>query len=503
VADIHVGLSARDFTAREVAQAALGAIEARDGAVHAFLEPTPELALSAAKRVDEALAQGSTPQQLGALAGVPIAFKDNMNQEGTHTTCASRMLQNYVSPFTATCVAKALEAGGLPLGKLNMDEFAFGSSTETSAFGRTHNPWDLERVPGGSSGGSAAAVAAGLATVTLGSDTGGSIRQPASFCGVVGLKPTYGVVSRYGVVAFGSSLDQVGPFGKTVADVAAALDAIAGRDALDCTSQQVPVRFADFLNAGVEGLRIGVVPSFLAAEGIEPEIVAATKDALARLEGLGAHIVEVELPNAAAALAAYYVIGPCEAFSNLSRFDSVRYGYREGGARDLGEQYEQSRAHGFGPEAVRRIMLGSYLLSSGVYNTYYYPAQQVRTLITQDYTRAFEQVDALITPVSPRTAFRFGEIGDPTSMYLSDIFTIPINIAGNGGLSLPVGLGETSGLPVGVQVIGPQFKDENIIRVASALESCYPHIGRLAPLASADTTGGGTPIASGLEGGAR
>jgi aspartyl-tRNA(Asn)/glutamyl-tRNA(Gln) amidotransferase subunit A len=379
-------------------------------------------------------------------------------------------------------VAKAIEAGGLPLGKLNMDEFAFGSSTETSAFGRTSNPWDLERVPGGSSGGSAAAVAAGFATVTLGSDTGGSIRQPASFCGVVGLKPTYGVVSRYGVVAFGSSLDQVGPFGKTVADVAGALDALAGRDPLDCTSQQVTVRFSDVLDAGVKGMKIGVVPTFLEAEGIDPEIIVATRDAIKRLEELGAHIIEVELPHAAAALAAYYVIGPCEAFSNLSRFDSVRYGYRENGARDLGEQYEQSRAQGFGPEAVRRIMLGSYLLSSGVYETYYYPAQQVRTLITQDYARAFEQVDALITPVSPRTAFRFGEIADPTAMYLSDIFTIPINIAGNGGLSLPVGLGRDSGLPVGVQIIGPQFKDENIIRVAAALECCYPHIARLAPL---------------------
>jgi aspartyl-tRNA(Asn)/glutamyl-tRNA(Gln) amidotransferase subunit A len=300
----------------------------------------------------------------------------------------------------------------------------------------------------------------------------------------VGFKPTYGVVSRYGVVAFGSSLDQVGPFGKTVADVATALDAIAGRDPLDCTSQQVDTRFSDFLDGGVKGTRIGVVPAFLEAEGIAEEIAVATRDAIARLEGLGAHIVEVELPHAAAALAAYYVIGPCEAFSNLSRFDSVRYGYREKGARDLGEQYEQSRAHGFGPEAVRRIMLGSYLLSSGVYDTYYYPAQQVRTLITQDYTHAFEQVDALIAPVSPRTAFKFGEIGDPTSMYLSDIFTIPINIAGNGGLSLPVGLGRDSGLPVGVQIIGPQFKDENIIRVAAALENCYPDIARLAPSVS-------------------
>ncbi|MDR3053197.1 MAG: Asp-tRNA(Asn)/Glu-tRNA(Gln) amidotransferase subunit GatA [Coriobacteriales bacterium] len=478
IVDIQAGLAAKIFSAYELAEAAFAAIEARDPQVHAFLELTPELAFAAANRVDVALAAG---ESCGILAGVPMAFKDNMNQMGTHTTCASRMLESYVSPFTATCVAKALEAGALPLGKLNMDEFAFGSSTETSAFGRTFNPWDLERVPGGSSGGSAAAVAAGMATVTLGSDTGGSIRQPAAFCGVVGFKPTYGVVSRYGVVAFGSSLDQVGPFGKTVADVAATLDAIAGRDPRDCTSQESATIFSANLEQGVKGLRIGVVPAFMDAEGVDPEIISATKGALANLEQLGAQIVEVELPNAAAAMAAYYVIGPCEAFSNLSRFDSVRYGYREGGARDLGEQYEQSRAHGFGPEAVRRIMLGSYLLSSGVYETYYYPAQQVRTLITSDYVRAFEQVDAIITPVSPRTAFKFGEIADPTSMYLSDMFTISINIAGNGGLSLPVGPGEKTGLPVGVQIIGPQFKDQNILRVASALESCYS-IARLAPL---------------------
>ncbi|MDR1712541.1 MAG: Asp-tRNA(Asn)/Glu-tRNA(Gln) amidotransferase subunit GatA [Coriobacteriales bacterium] len=483
IADIQAGLAARSFSARELAEAALDAIAACEPGVQAFLEQTPELALAAADAVDQRLAAGEQPASIGPLAGVPMGFKDNMNLAGTHTTCASRMLEDYISPYTATCVAKSLAAGALPLGKLNMDEFAFGSSTETSAFKRTNNPWDLTRVPGGSSGGSAAAVAAGMLTVTLGSDTGGSIRQPAAFCGVVGFKPTYGVVSRYGVVAFGSSLDQVGPFGRSVADVAITLDAISGRDPLDCTSQAVTTCFSapEVLAAGVAGTRIGYVPGFLEAEGIDAEIVTATRAALAKLEGLGAEIVEIELPNAAAALAAYYVIGPCEAFSNLSRFDSVRYGYREGGAGDLGEQYEQSRAHGFGPEAVRRIMLGSYLLSSGVYNTYYYPAQQVRTLITEDYQRAFEQVDALLSPVSPRTAFRFGEISDPASMYLSDIFTIPINIAGNGGLSLPVGLGEDSGLPVGVQIIGPQFRDENTLRVAAALESCYPDIARLAP----------------------
>ncbi|MDR2493209.1 MAG: Asp-tRNA(Asn)/Glu-tRNA(Gln) amidotransferase subunit GatA [Coriobacteriales bacterium] len=475
---IRDGIARADFSACEVAGAALAAIEAIDPRVHAFLEVTSKLAHEAAVRIDALRAKD---QPLPALAGVPIGFKDNMNLLGTRTTCASRMLADYASPYTATCVGRSLAAGALPLGKLNMDEFAFGSSTETSCFGRTHNPWDLDRVPGGSSGGSAAAVAAGMATVSLGSDTGGSIRQPASFCGVVGFKPTYGVVSRYGVVAFGSSLDQVGPFGRSVADVATTLDAIAGRDPFDCTSQECATSFSAVLDAGVEGMRVGIIPAYLEAKGVEAEVVVALKGAMDRLERCGARLVEVELPNAKAALSAYYVIGPCEAFSNLSRFDSVRYGYRAPGARDLGDQYEKSRADGFGPEAVRRIMLGSYLLASGVYDTYYYPAQQVRTLITQDYHRAFEQVDALLAPVSPRTAFKFGELADPTAMYLSDIFTIPINIAGNGGMSLPVGRGEASGLPVGVQVIGPQFRDENIFRVAAALERCYPEIERLAP----------------------
>lgn len=396
-----------------------------------------------------------------------------MNLEGTHTTCSSRMLENYVSPYTATCVSKIIEAGGIPLGKLNMDEFAFGSSTETSAFGRTFNPWDLERVPGGSSGGSSAAVAAGLATLTLGSDTGGSIRQPGSFCGTVAVKPTYGVVSRYGVVAFGSSLDQVGPFARNVQDAALAMNALAGHDPLDCTSQPVTTDFTANLAEGVSGMRIGVVPTFMEAEGLAPEVRAKVEEAVGHLRQMGAEIIEVELPNAQAAMSAYYVLGPCEAFSNLARFDSVRYGYCEPGCKDLGHQYEASRSAGFGPEARRRIMLGSYLLSAGVYEKYYYPAQQVRTLITQDYVKAYEKVDCIIAPVAPRTAFKFGEIADPTSMYLSDMFTISINIAGNGGMIMPVGLGADSGMPVGVQLISPAFKDENMLRAAAALETVY------------------------------
>lgn len=471
-AQLQAGLATKEFSAREVAESSLARVAALDGQVHAFLETTEELALKAAARVDGAVASGNLAAA-GPLAGVPVAFKDNMNLVGTHTTCSSKMLENYVSPYTATCVARTIDAGGIPLGKLNMDEFAFGSSTETSAFGPTYNPWDLSRVPGGSSGGSAAAVAAGLAAITLGSDTGGSIRQPGSFCGVIGIKPTYGVVSRYGVVAFGSSLDQVGPFTRSVADAALAMNAISGRDELDCTSQVIDTDFTANLAEGVRGMKIGIVPSFMEAAGLTAEVKAKVEEAAAKLTAAGAELVEVELPNAKAAMSAYYVLGPCEAFSNLARFDSVRYGYCDPGHADLGSQYEASRAAGFGPEARRRVMLGSYLLSSGVYETYYYPAQQVRTLITQDYDRAFEQVDCILAPVSPRTAFAFGEIGDPTEMYLSDMFTISINIAGNGGMSMPVGLGAETQLPVGVQLISPAFKDENMLRVAAALEQEY------------------------------
>ncbi len=472
VAEIRRGLAAGEFTAREIAEASFARIEGLDADVHAFLELTKDAAYEQAAKIDEVIARGGI-DELGPLAGVPVAFKDNMNYEGTHTTCSSRMLENYVSPYTATCVAKAIEAGGIPLGKLNMDEFAFGSSTETSAFGPTKNPWDLERVPGGSSGGSAAAVAAGLSCVTLGSDTGGSIRQPASFCGIVGVKPTYGMVSRYGVVAFGSSLDQVGPFARSVRDAASAMNAICGHDPMDCTSQYVKTDFLAACDGGVSGMRIGIVPAFNEAAGLTNEVKTRVAEAAEALAAAGAEIVEVELPHADAAISAYYVLGPCEAFSNLARFDSVRYGYCDAGHKDLGGQYEASRAAGFGIEAKRRIMLGSYLLSAGVYDTYYYPAQQVRTLITRDYQAAYEKCDVILAPTSPRTAFKFGEIGDPVEMHLSDIFTVSINIAGNGGMSVPCGLGADSGLPVGVQLIAPQFKDENMFRVAAALESVY------------------------------
>ena len=490
IREIQAGLAAREFSAAEVAEAAAQRIESVDyeeGGVNAFLEFTPEMARAAAATVDEQLAAGKSPAEIGPLAGIPMAYKDNMNLKGTRTTCASRMLENYESPYTATCVQRTLDAGALPMGKLNMDEFAFGSSTETSAFGPTRNPWDLERVPGGSSGGSAAAVAAGLTTVTLGSDTGGSIRQPGSFTGTVAVKPTYGVVSRYGIVAFGSSLDQVGPFARSVEDAALTLNAISGHDPLDCTSQPVATDFTANLAEGAAGMRIGIVPAFMQAEGLDTEVKTKVEEAAEHLRSMGAELVEVDLPNAQAAMSAYYVLGPCEAFSNLSRFDSVRYGYCDPGHKDLGGQYEASRAIGFGPEARRRIMLGSYLLSSGVYDKYYYPAQQVRTLITQDYTRAYEKCDVILLPASPRTAFKFGEISDPTSMYLSDMFTISLNIAGNGGMSLPVGLGADTNLPIGVQLQSPQFRDENMFRAAAALEQVY---GK-APIAPAFTAKAG------------
>ncbi len=472
VAQLQAGLAAKEFSCHEVAAATLDVIEEADAPLHAFLEVTRDAALAAADALDARVDAGAFAQA-GALAGVPVGYKDNMNLVGTHTTCASNMLESYVSPYTATCVAKTLQAGAVPVGKLNMDEFAFGSSTETSAFGPTLNPWDATRVPGGSSGGSAAAVAAGLVPVALGSDTGGSIRQPASFCGVVGVKPTYGMVSRYGVVAFGSSLDQVGPFARTVEDAALALNAICGHDPLDCTSQPCSVDFTANLSEGVKGMKVGIIPAFMEAEGLSAEVKAKVEEAAAKLEAAGAELHEVELPNAKAAISAYYVLGPCEAFSNLARFDSVRYGYSDPGHKDLGSQYEASRAKGFGLEARRRIMLGSYLLSAGVYEQYYYPAQQVRTLITEDYTKAFDQVDCLLAPAAPRTAFKFGEIAEPAEMYLSDMFTISINIAGNGGMSMPVGLGAESGLPVGVQLMGPAFKDENMLRVAAELERIY------------------------------
>lgn len=474
-AELAAGVAAGAFSAAEVAAAALDATEQRDGGVRAFLHVTPELALDAAARVDAARAAG---EPLPPLAGVPFAIKDNMNLMGTRTTCASRMLETFESPFTATCVQRMLDAGCVPIGKVNMDEFAFGSTTESSAFHPTHNPWDFGRVPGGSSGGSAAAVAAGMVPLALGSDTGGSIRQPAALCGVVGMKPSYGMVSRYGVVAFGSSLDQVGPLGRSVADVALALDALTapGRDPYDSTSVEAPGRVAAGLDAGVAGARVGVIPAFMDAPGLDDDMKEAMQLAARVLQDQGAELVEIELSHLDAAIAAYYVIGPAEAFSNLARFDGVRYGHQEPGCSSLSEQTARSRARGFGPEAMRRQMLGAYLLSSGVYDKYYYAAQKARTLITADYERAFRHVDVILMPASPTVAVRHGELSDPTRMYLSDLFTISINIAGNGGVTVPLGLGETSKLPVAAQLVGKPFGDGGLLVAARALERGFEEL---------------------------
>ena len=477
---IAAGIADGEFSAMEVARASLDAIAARDGQVQAFLQVSEELALAAAARTDAARAAGKA---LAPLAGVPVAFKDNMNLVGTRTTCASRMLESYESAYTATCVLRMLDAGVTPLGKLNMDEFAFGSTTDSSAFRPTNNPWDTARVPGGSSGGSAAAVAAGEVTLALGSDTGGSIRQPASLCGVVGMKPTYGVVSRYGVVAFGSSLDQVGPLGRRVEDVALALNALTagGRDRLDATSRDCAQDYLAHLEDSIEGRTVGIIPSLLEAEGLAPEVRMAIEAAAAKLADAGARIVEVELPNMANSIAAYYVLAPCEAFSNLARFDGVRYGYQEPGCATLAEQSSLSRAHGFGPEAKRRQMLGAYLLSSGVYEKYYLAAQKVRTLITADYQRACAQVDAILMPASPTVAWEHGAISDPAALYLADIYTISNNIVGNCGISVPVGLGADSGMPVGAQLQGPAFADAKLLTLARALERACDMEGVVAP----------------------
>lgn len=477
---IVAGIAAGDFTATEVAEAALEAVSERDAQVQAFLQVSADLALQAAAATDAARAAG---RPLGVLAGVPVAFKDNMNLMGTRTTCASRMLEPYESAYTATCVQRLLDAGATPLGKLNMDEFAFGSTTDSSAFHPTNNPWDLSRVPGGSSGGSAAAVASGEVTIALGTDTGGSIRQPAALCGVVGMKPSYGMVSRYGVVAFGSSLDQVGPLARRVEDVAVTMGALTsgGRDCHDATSQDARQDFLAHLEDGVEGCAIGIIPALMEAEGLAPEVRSAMAVAAQRLEAAGARIVEVDLPNMASAISAYYVIASCEAFSNLARFDGVRYGYQEPGCKTLAEQSARSRAHGFGPEAKRRQMLGAYLLASGIYDAYYLPAQQVRTLITADYERAFVQVDAILMPTSPTAAWKHGAISDPAALYLADVFTISNNIAGNCGISVPVMLGEESGLPIGAQLQGPAFADARLLTIARSLEQAGDAAGLVAP----------------------
>ena len=470
--EIRDAIAGKELSAREVASAILARIDEVEPAVHAFNQVTPELALSAAERIDALVAEGA---ELPPLAGVPAAFKDNMNLVGTQTTCSSRILAGFESPYDCTAAARLVAAGVIPLGKCNMDEFAFGSSGESSATGPAKNPWDLGRVPGGSSAGSAAAVAAGMATVTLGSDTGGSIRQPGALTGTVALKPTYGRVSRYGCVAFASSLDQIGPFSRTVEDNARVLSAICGKDPHDATSAERPAE--DFVaaarNGDVTGMRIGIARDLLELEGVTPEVRQSVLDAAARFEAMGAAVGEVDLPTSKHGLSAYYIIGPAEASSNLARFDGIRYGHRAENPTDVLDLYMRSRAEGFGAEAKRRIMLGTYALSAGYYDAYYGQAQKVRTVIASEFSAAFERFDVLLTPTSPQVAWKFGEKADPLTMYLADIFTIPVNLAGNCAISVPCGFtaeGDGAGLPIGLQIIGDYFAEAKLFRAAAAIE---------------------------------
>ena len=457
-----------EVSAREVAEAFLARIEAVEPKVRALLTVTAEKACAQADAVDAKLAVGENP---GPLAGVPVVLKDNLCTSGIETTCASKILQGFVPPYDATVVTKLETAGALFVGKANLDEFAMGSSCENSAFHPTHNPWDLSRVPGGSSGGSAAAVAADLAPLALGSDTGGSIRQPAALCGVLGLKPTYGRVSRYGLVAFASSLDQIGPFARTVEDLALGLSVISGADPRDSTAvlRDVP-DYAKALSGDIKGLRIGI-PAEYFGEGLEPDVRAAVEAAVEVLKSLGASVAPTTLPHTDYGLAAYYIVAPAEASSNLARYDGVRYGRRTQKVGDLNDMFERTRGEGFGPEVKQRILVGTYALSAGYYEAFYLKGMQVRTLILQDFQKAFESFDVLMTPTSPGTAFKIGEKSDdPLAMKLLDICTIPANLAGIPGLSQCCGF-DSLGLPIGIQWLGPAFSEETLLRVAHAYES--------------------------------
>jgi aspartyl-tRNA(Asn)/glutamyl-tRNA(Gln) amidotransferase subunit A len=455
----------------EAVQSYLGRIEAVEERVRAFNRVTGQAALSLA---DEYRKRQATGSALPPLAGIPLAIKDVICTKGVPTTCSSRILEGFVPPYNATVVNKLRAAGALFLGKTNMDEFAMGSSTENSAFGTTRNPWDLACVPGGSSGGSAAAVAADMCAGALGTDTGGSVRQPGGFCGIPALKPTYGRVSRYGLVAFASSLDQIGPMTKDVRDAAILLGAIAGHDPLDSTSAEVPVPdYEAALTGDVRGLRIGI-PAEYFIEGMAPEVEGAVRGAIATLEGLGAMSVPVTLPHTAYAIATYYLVATAEASSNLGRYDGVKYGYRTPTSAHLIEMYLKTRREGFGPEVKRRIMLGTYALSAGYYDAYYLKALKVRTLIRQDFTQAFERCDLIVTPTSPTAAFRLGEkVDDPLQMYLADVFTISANLAGVPGMSVNCGF-TGAGLPIGLQFLGKPFDEGTILRAAHAYEQATP-----------------------------
>lgn len=463
IAEAQKRIASREISPQELADAVFGRIEAVDSLVHAYITVTKDHAMAQAA----ALAVQSGPS--ASLQGIPLAIKDNMCTQSIQTTCSSKILKGFIPPYESTATGKLWSQGALLAGKTNLDEFAMGSSTENSGLFTTRNPWDRERAPGGSSGGSAAAVASLQCLGALGSDTGGSIRQPASFCGVVGMKPTYGRVSRYGLVAFASSLDQIGPITRTVEDAAILLTAISGHDPKDSTSASVDAPdFRASLGKGLKGMKVGI-PGEYFVEGMEPDVETAVRRAIKELESLGAEIVEISLPHTGYAVATYYILATSEASSNLARYDGVKYGLRVKG-KDLLDMYFQSKAQGFGSEVKRRILLGTYTLSSGYYDAYYKKGQQVRTLIKRDFDEAFKRVDLVATPTSPTTAFRLGEkTGDPLQMYLSDIFTISVNLAGVPALSLPCGF-DTKGLPVGLQLIGRNFDEETILQAAFAYE---------------------------------
>ncbi len=472
ISSIREGLLAKQFTAVEVAREALEFAERENPKTNAYLLFSPERAMAAAAEVDRKLAMGEAP---GALAGVPVAVKDVILTKNLRTTCASKMLQNYIPPYDATAVQRIEAAGGVIIGKTNCDEFAMGSSNENSYFGPVRNPVALDRVPGGSSGGSAAVVAQGTAVVSLGSDTGGSIRQPASFCGVVGVTPTYGRVSRYGLVAFASSLDHIGPFARSVKDSAAVLEVMAGRDPMDSTSASAPVPdYASQLNGDVRGMKIGLPIEYM--KHATGDTADRIHEAVAKLRSLGCEVRDISLPSTDYAIATYYIICTAEASANLERYDGVRYGFRATETQDvesnkLSAMYRNTRGQGFGPEVKRRIMLGTYVLSHGYYDAYYLKAQKVRALIARDFTKAFQQVDAIVAPVSPFPAFRLGEkVNDPVSMYLSDIYTITGSLAGIPCMSVPCGTtGE--GLPVGLQILCSYFEEQKMFRLAHAFEN--------------------------------
>jgi aspartyl-tRNA(Asn)/glutamyl-tRNA(Gln) amidotransferase subunit A len=468
VREALAGLRAKAFSSRELISAYLDHINQLEAEIHAFITLTPEKALQLADEADRRLMQGTG--EIPPLTGLPLAVKDVLCLQGVPCTCGSRILENFVPPYTATAVQRLLEAGVVPLGKTNTDEFAMGSSTENSAYGPTRNPWNIEHVPGGSSGGSAAAVAAGMIPAAFGTDTGGSVRQPCAFCGTSGIKPTYGRTSRYGLVAYGSSLDTVGMIARNVADVALLFQHMAGFDPLDATSSQEPVpEYSLPQVANLQGLRIGV-PAEYFIKGIQPEVESCVQAAIDHLEGLGATAIPINLPHTPYALPVYYIIAPAEASANLARYDGVRFGPRLGNGEDIWEMFTQTRGQKFGAEVKRRIMLGTYALSAGYYDAYYNKAQKVRTLIKRDFEQAFQQVDLIAAPITPTTAFKFGQhTDDPLAMYLEDVFTLPANLAGVPGLAFPVGY-DKHGLPVGMQLMGPLFKEKLLFSVGHAYQ---------------------------------